>query len=191
MKRLLCFVFLITAIVCLSTPAQANTYTTATDFYNWLSNQGKLYNSDGLMANWTVYNDEYYDGTVVYGSPFAIVAGSKDYDYSKYTNRYEYRYLGYNYDGSIVLNTYFREDPGGGGDPTVWVYLDVPGAEESWSKLDPSQYEAMLNCPLSYAGIEYPTITVASIGGIKKAKVLTAPTWSSNGTIYTEHYWPN
>ena len=172
-------------------------------FVNYLmSTYNSTTNMVGHPANYNTYLG--YDNQVVFGDPFSNPGDIIWYNQAE--NRYENRYLGYQYDGyTKITNTYYPADPGGGGDPTQWKYRTVDGAASTWSvpqKLDGDQKSHMQSATLSYSGSQYSGLTVDSLGGMAdtsqpgyttvgtdKAKVLTYATWNTGFSVFTQHMW--
>lgn len=154
-------------------------------FANYLMN---TYNSttDKLdrPANYNTYLN--YNQLIVFGSPTDVP--NNDSSYSSQTNRMEYRYLGYQFDGiTKITNTYFPADAWSGAGPDGWTYLPNSSYPASWNAIkDTDQLNYMLSTPLSYSGTQY-NVTVNSIGGTDYALLQSAATWKSGFSVYTQH----
>lgn len=146
----------------------------STQFYQWLSDNGTPeYSVSGTYrAN---YNTYVKYNLVVYGSS-GDVSGN---DY----RQGEYRYLGYTYMEGKYTNLDFPNDETGNKKPEEWDYVTVSGALESWDSLEQTvQRPYMLHTRLRGHGAT--TLTAADIG-TSRAKVQSAASWGSAGSIYT------
>lgn len=144
------------------------------EFYSWLSSSGiPEYSVSGIYrANYSTYVK--YD-LVVYGKT-SDVPGNE-------IRQGEYRYLGFTYMEGKYTNLEFPNDETGNIPPEQWDFVTVSGAAESWDSLEQTvQRPYMLNTPLKGHGAV--SLTAADIG-ISKAKVQSAASWNSSGSIYT------
>jgi len=179
-KKIILLMVIVSLVIGLIPCDVFGVFTAADEFWNYLGNKGELYSSNGYKANFDTYRN--YNYIVVYGKSEDVPNNES----STETGKLEYRYLGYTLTGEKYTNTYFRADPGGGGNPDTWVYVTVGDAVESWDGLDEDQREYMLNKKLRYMDIQYNK-TVASMGGTSYAKVLNPAAWSHGFSVYTRH----
>lgn len=144
------------------------------EFYSWLNDSGIPEYSIGgtYRANYSTYVRYNF---VVYGSPNNVPGNE--------IRQGEYRYLGYTYSEGKYTNLDFPNDETGNLPPEQWNYVTVSGAVESWDYLEQTvQRPYMLYTPLIGHGAT--GLTAADIG-ISKAKVQSAASWNSSGSIYT------
>lgn len=146
----------------------------SSEFYSWLRDSGiPEYSISGTYrANYSTYVRY---NLVVYGSP-GNVPGNE-------IRQGEYRYLGYTYSEGKYTNLDFPNDETGNVPPEKWNFVNVSGAAESWDYLEQTvQRPYMLYTPLTGHGAT--GLTAADIG-ISKAKVQSAASWNTSGSIYT------
>lgn len=144
------------------------------EFYSWLNDSGipEYSVSGAYRANYSTFVKY---NLVVYGNA-GNVPGNE-------IRRGEYRYLGFIYMEGKYTNLYFPNDETGNLSPEQWDYVTVSGAAESWDLLEQTvQRPYMLNTPLKGHGAT--SLTAADIGTLK-AKVQSAASWNSSGSIYT------
>jgi len=166
---LVCFVF---PILC--TGNVLGSTISSNEFYSWINDSGipEYSVSGAYRANYSTfirYN------LVVYGNT-GNVPGNE-------IRQGEYRYLGFTYMEGKYTNLDFPNDETGNLTPGQWDYVVVSGAAESWDSLEQTvQRPYMLNTPLKGHGAVI--LTAADIG-TSKAKVQSAASWNSSGSIYT------
>lgn len=144
------------------------------EFYLWLDNSGipEYSISGAYRANYGTYVKY---NLVVYGNTGDVPQNE--------IRQGEYRYLGFTYMEGRYTNLDFPNDETGNLTPEQWDYVTVSGAAESWDSLEQSvQLPYMLHTALRGHGAT--TLTAAGIG-TSKAKVQSAASWSSSGSIYT------
>lgn len=144
------------------------------EFYSWLFNSGiPEYSISGTYrANYSTYMKY---NLVVYGSPVNVPGNE--------IRQGEYRYLGYTYSEGKYTNLDFPNDETGNKPPEQWDFVTVAGASESWDYLEQTvQRPYMLYTPL--VGHGATGLTAADIG-VTKAKVQSAASWNTSGSIYT------
>ncbi|MDX1358817.1 MAG: hypothetical protein R3232_08300 [Clostridia bacterium] len=143
-------------------------------FYTWLRDSGipEYSISGSYRANYSTFVKY---NLVVYGKP-GDVSGNE-------IKEGEYRYLGFTYSEGKYTNLDFPNDETGNLPPEQWDYVNVPGAGESWDLLEQIvQKPYMLYTQLKGHGA---TELTASDIGVYKAKVQSAASWNSSGSIYT------
>lgn len=161
----------------------------STEFKDYLKKIGKptyiVYKGNVLDANFTTYKTYQL---IVYGSHSDVPGNdfSGSGNLCKPSTRDEWRYLGYSVDKTPFDNYCFRNDKTGSKDPEDWNYQVVDPALQSWNKLDDDVASYVYNAKLSGHGAT--NLTVAKIGGKKYGKVTIAPTWKTDGDLYTENY---
>lgn len=146
----------------------------SSEFYLWLDNSGipEYSISGSYRANYGTYVRY---NLVVYGNPGDVPMNE--------IRQSEYRYLGFTYMEGSYTNLDFPNDETGNISPEQWDYVTVSGASESWDSLEQSvQLPYMLHTALGGHGAT--SLTAADIG-TSKAKVQSAASWSSSGSIYT------
>ncbi len=146
----------------------------SSEFYLWLDNSGipEYSISGAYRANYGTYVKY---NLVVYGNTGDVPQNE--------IRQGEYRYLGFTYMEGRYTNLDFPNDETGNLVPEQWDYVAVSGAAESWDSLEQSvQLPYMLHTALRGHGAT--TLTAADIG-TSKAKVQSAASWSSSGSIYT------
>ncbi len=144
------------------------------EFFSWLSDSGipEYSISGSYRANYSTFARY---NLVVYGIT-GDVPGNE-------IRQGEYRYLGFTYLEGKYTNLDFPNDETGNLPPEKWDYITVPGAAESWDSLEQIvQRPYMLNTSLKGHGAA--ALTAADIG-TSKAKVQSAASWNSSGSIYT------
>lgn len=171
---------LLIPLLFLSDRTQAASYpANETEFYDYLLKIGKsTINTSGQKANYKTYQQY---NKIVYGDRHgALRAGSYC------GNLAEYRNLGYDEEGYVVSNMCFINDATGSG-PDSWKFLKVDPSEDSWSRNinDPDQFYHTNNAMLEGHGAR--NLNVHGLGGRPYGRVEVAPTWKSEGSIYTEH----
>jgi hypothetical protein len=151
---------------------------TESEFYQYLMDIGKrTVSTNGYRANFKTYQQY---NLIVYGDRYGTFRTG-----SYCGNLAEYRYLGYSDYGKEVSNMCFINDATGSG-PDDWKFIKVDPNEDSWGKIrDPDQYKYTNDIDL--IGHNAKNLNVHGLGGRPYGKVLTAPTWKSQGSIYTEH----
>ena len=144
------------------------------EFYEWLDSTGipEYSISGSYRANYSTY--------VRYN---LIVYGSAGMVQDNEIRQGEYRYLGFTYKEGKYTNLDFPNDETGNLTPEQWNYVTVPGAMESWYSLEQTvQRPYLLHTPLKGHGAK---ILTASDIGTDKAKVQSAASWNTSGSIYT------
>lgn len=185
MKKIISLILVI-IVITVSTPVQfaASYFTNEADFKAYLDSNGIYTNTKGENANFNTYIT--YDYQIVYGKPYGDPATPQS---GKFKGIEQRRYLGHSLSGADVTNSYFPEDAlATGSNPTKWTYENTDPSSGTWATLNPAQRNHMLDASLSYSGTEYPSVTVNSIGGTTKAKVLTRPGWKAGFSVYTQHF---
>jgi len=166
---LVCFVF---PILC--TGNVLGSTINSSEFYSWLNDSGipEYSVSGAYRANYSTFARY---NLVVYGNA-GNVPGNE-------IRQGEYRYLGFTYMEGKYTNLDFPNDETGNLPPEQWDYVTVSGAAESWDSLEQTvQRPYMLNTPLKGHGAT--NLTAVDIG-TSKAKVQSAASWNSSGSIYT------
>ncbi|MCD6322035.1 MAG: hypothetical protein J7L77_03305 [Clostridiales bacterium] len=146
----------------------------SSEFYLWLDNSGipEYSISGSYRANYGTYVKY---NLIVYGNPGDVPQNEM--------RQGEYRYLGFTYLEGRYTNLEFPNDVTGNLPPEQWDYVTISGAVESWDSLEQIvQLPYMLHTSLSGHGAT--NLTAADIG-TSKAKVQSAASWGSSGSIYT------
>lgn len=169
--------FLLIVILISSTiPVTAYPNTEAEFIQYLLDNRIDTENKENKPVNFNTFKRY---NLIVYGEPWGEARISSN-------GLTEYRYLGYTVNDTPYTNSLFPNDATGTGDPTTWNYISVDGTD-SWriaTNLEQGQY--MMAAPLSYNGIEYPSLTVNSLTQ-DKAKLLNPATILNGFSVYTRH----
>ncbi|MBE5821669.1 MAG: hypothetical protein E7311_03650 [Clostridiales bacterium] len=181
-KSIIAFVFLI----------MINSYTYAiSNEFNKIINtmQVKKYNNLGYEINEEIY---YKYKKIVYGSPEELLSNNNQEWTSLENGKWikngengEYKLLGYNVIGEVVVNNYYKKDNEKETiiSPLKWEYLKIN--EDTY--FDNTKYkfedvkEYLLNQNLIYNGVKY-NITPNKIG-IGNFEVESFPTWQNQGVI--------
>lgn len=177
------FYFLILLLIPLfffSDKSQAASYpANETEFYDYLVKIGKkIFNTSGQKANYKTFQQY---NKIVYGDRHGELRAG-----SYCGNLAEYRNLGYDENGYVVSNMCFINDANGAGVDS-WKFIKVDPSEDSWSRniRDSDQYYHTNNAILVGHGAR--NLNVHGLGGRPYGRVEVAPTWKSEGSIYTEH----
>lgn len=157
----------------------ANAINNEDAFFAYLLSQSiRITNDKGKVASFDTYKKY---NLIVYGSPWGDPKGT------------EYRYLGYTLTDQSYTNPIFPPDTWAGQPPESWNYKTVPNAVPSWNVIkDSHQRQHMLTTQLIGSSIQtQPHFSVSSIGGLNYAKIQSASTWKSQGSVYTENLGSN
>lgn len=150
----------------------------------------KRYNNQGYEINEEIY---YKYKKIVYGNPEMMYKSNAqdwikkdDGKWVKNNERGEYKLLGYNVIGEVVVNNYFKsikeEDFVS---PLKWKYIQVEDSKNTISNKNKYKFsevkDFLLNQKLIYNGVKY-NITPNEIG-VDKIIVDSYPTWQNQGVI--------
>lgn len=148
--------------------------TNSGEFLQWLMNRGipATSFSGRYVAHYGTYAAY---GLIVYGTPEQVPGNE--------FRAGQYRYLGYTYLEELFTNMQFPNDAESGIHPEAWIFLPVPGALESWERLEGTvQKPYMLHTLL--VGHGATSLTAGKIG-MANARIQAAACWSGMGSIRT------
>ncbi|WP_214483778.1 PKD domain-containing protein [Bacillus sp. SM2101] len=151
---------------------------TEAEFYDYVRNVYiDDYNINDRRADYWVYTT--YNKVVYKTDNYGRTSSN-----SKCGNSRENEYLGEDYNGEKIYNYCFPNDAQGS-NPENWDYLIVDSLGVSWENLSSSQENHILSSKLEGHGAT--NLTISSLGGKKYGKVSLAPTWRSEGNIFTQN----